>query len=341
MKNKFWILMAIAAMVLMSCDTDSKEQGPTYTPSNHLGIGETCSNSTACGFKSYGTVKGVDINRVGPVNDTTFTDDKIAAVAQSVISAYGAITDQKDLARIESNVIQIINSMDPHTYNEFQKTLKITMKGDVPAWLKGKAHPKSAHRGIGETCLGGDECGFQDYRTANMANSAHADYFQWPIHRVGAESNYGTNGAELTTTVGNILAGYKGLESVAELPNLKKSSLEQVHITHNAPSGPLEVVFGKYTWDGTILGIQKGNASNPIKECMIDISNNALLYAQLQQALNRVIFMAGNKNAKQVIAGGADKDPKVNTVAQNFRLNRQAIARNNRNVKPMLRQAQA
>ena len=289
MKNKFWILMAIAAMVLMSCDTDSKEQGPVYTPSKHLGVGETCPNSTECGLKSYGTVEGVDINRVGAVNDTTFTDDKIAAVAQSVINAYGAITDPKDLENVKANVIQIINSMDPHTYNEFQKTLKITMKGDVPAWLKGKAHPKSAHRGIGETCLGGDECGFQDYRTANMANSAHADYFQWPIHRVGAESNYGTNGAELTTTVGNILAGYKGLNPLNELPNLKNSSLEQVHITYNAPSGPLEAILGKYTWDGIVLGIQKGNTSDLIEEYMINISNDGLPpvpVATLQPASN-------------------------------------------------------
>jgi len=193
---------------------------------------------------------------------------------------------------------------------------------------------------------GKDRCiGLMDYRTENMANSAHADYFQWPIHRVGTESNYGTDSEDPNTTVGNILTGYKGLNPLSELVNLKNSSPEQVHITYNAPvpvPNAIEVALGKYTWNKTILGIQKGNAENLIKQCMVLISTDTLPQ-QVTVALQPVgnIRMAkGRKSTEQfpVIAGGVDKDPKVNTVAQNFRLNRHAIARNNRNVKSQLAQ---
>jgi len=151
------------------------------------------------------------------------------------------------------------------------------------------------HLGVGETC-NGINCTLKDYRTVDMKNESHNDYFQWPIYRVGALSNYGEN--DLTTTVGNILTGYKGLNPLIELVNLKNSSLEQVHITYNAPSGLLEAVFGKYTWDGTILGIQKGNASNFIKECLIDISNDALWYAQLQPASD-IRLVDGKRSTEQ------------------------------------------
>jgi len=132
------------------------------------------------------------------------------------------------------------------------------------------------HLGIGETC-NGTNCTYKDYRTVDMKNESHNDYFQWPIYRVGELSNYGEN--DLTSTVDNILTGYKGLEDLNDLPNLKKSSLEQVHITYNASvpiPDAIEVLLGKYTWNGTILGIQKGNAIALIKQCMVMIGNNTL-----------------------------------------------------------------
>ena len=151
------------------------------------------------------------------------------------------------------------------------------------------------HLGIGETC-NGTNCTFKDYRTVDMKNESHNDYFQWPIYRVGAESHY--QEIELTTTVGNILTAFKGLDPLSELPNLKNSSLKQVHITYNAPSGLLEIVLGKYTWNGSILGIQKGNASILIKECMIDISNGFMLHAQLQPASD-IRLTKGKKSTEQ------------------------------------------
>ena len=105
------------------------------------------------------------------------------------------------------------------------------------------------HLGIGETC-NGINCTLKDYRTVDMKDESHNDYFQWSIYRVGALSNYGTNGADLTATVPNILAGYKGV-SVGLVPYLKASSLSEIHITHNAP-------YGYYYWVGNgPLGIQK------------------------------------------------------------------------------------
>jgi len=214
-----------------------------------------------------------------------------------------------------------------------------------PVYCPDTDNNGNGHLGIGEDCIKdtGDCTGLQDYRTANMKNSSHADYFQWPIYRVKAESNYGTNGAELTTTVGNILTGYKGLNPLNELPNLKNSSLEQVHITYNAPSGPLDAVFGKYAWDGEYLKIQKNNTSDNITFCFQGIGTGNLpqQLAMLLQPASNIRMAKGKKSTQQfpLIAGGADKDPKVNTVAQNFRLNRQVIARNNRNVKTLLRHA--
>ena len=89
--------------------------------------------------------------------------------------------------------------------------------------------------GIGETCNGTNYT-FKDYRTVDMKDDSYNDYFQWTIYRVGA------------------------------VPNLKASSLEQVHITYNAPSNIGESILGKYTWnENGIWGIQKGNASDAIK----------------------------------------------------------------------------
>ena len=199
-----------------------------------------------------------------------------------------------------------------------------------------------SHLGIGEQkgadCSG--KCGFQDYRTANMSNSGHADYFQWPIYRVGAKSHY--QGTELTTTVNNILAAYKGLLS-SEATSLKNSTLEQLRITYNAPSNPFEVATGKYTWGGNIFGIQKGNTSELIERCLRMISNGDLPpQLAIIQPTNNIRMAQGKKSTERfpAVAGGNGKLPRADRAATGFELNRQLIARNNRNVKNQWRQAQ-
>ena len=219
---------------------------------------------------------------------------------------------------------------------------------NIASFLDGKAGPAvppvlcpdnnndgNGHLGVGETCIKdtGDCTGLQDYRTADMSNETHVDYFQWPIYRVGAVSNYGTN--DLTTTTGNVLEGYKFLRDAApDDADKLKTRLDEMHITYNAPGG-------QYTWVGKNLGVQKNLGIEPIAENLYAIALDLLTpvspVAQLQPTSN-VRMAKGKKSTEQfpVIAGGADKDPKVNTGAQNFRLNRQAIARNNRNVKSLL-----
>jgi len=190
-----------------------------------------------------------------------------------------------------------------------------------------------SHLGIGEQkgadCSG--KCGFQDYRTANMSNSGHADYFQWPIYRVGATSHY--QGTELTTTVNNILTAFRDSLGSGEKTNLKNSTLKQVHITYNAPSGPLETILGRYTWNGSILGIQKGNASALIKECMRDISNSELpsVLAVVLQSANGIRMANGKKSTEQfpAVASGDGKLPRAARAATGFELNRQAVMRRN------------
>jgi len=200
----------------------------------------------------------------------------------------------------------------------------------------------NGHLGVGEDCIKdtGTCTGLQEYRTANMKNSTHADYFQWPIYRVGAKSHY--QGTELTTTVNNILAAYKGLLS-SEATSLKNSTLEQLRITYNAPSNPFEVATGKYTWGGNIFGIQKGNTSELIERCLRMISNGDLPpQLAIIQPTNNIRMAQGKKSTERfpAVAGGNGKLPRADRAATGFELNRQLIARNNRNVKNQWRQAQ-
>ena len=190
-----------------------------------------------------------------------------------------------------------------------------------PVYCPDTDNNGNGHLGIGENCSKniGDCTGLYDY--------AKGTAFPKSIYRVGAKGN---NEATFTSTAGAMATAYNGLIGTMAEGRFNASGLTVVHM----------YIDGKdYTWSGSgILGIKAGAT---FKNWMItDLgSSQGLDIAQLQPALNRVIFMAGNKNAKQVIAGGADKAPKVNTVAQNFRSNRQVIARNNRNVKTLLRQA--
>ena len=236
MKNKFWILMAIAAMVLLSCDTDQKDNA--YTPSNHLGIDETCPKST--------------------------------------------------------------------------------------------------------------ECGLQDHRNAAQKIAFPDNGVGRPIYRYGKLSNYNiSDPKEIEKTVDKIIdifTGEEGLLSIGESTyNSINDNIDKLCVTKSED--------GTWTWagNGTVLGVDFNADVGLLKTQFQRIDPGASRdlatkspvanLTQLQQALNRVIFMAGNEKAQQVIAGGANKDPKVNTVAQNFRLNRQVIARNNRNVKTLLRHA--
>jgi len=215
-----------------------------------------------------------------------------------------------------------------------------------PIYCPDTDNDGNGHLGVGEDCIKdtGTCSGLQEYRTANMQNSTHADYFQWPIYRVGAKSHY--QGTELTTTVNNILAAYKGLDAFSEIPNLKNSSLEQVHITYNAPSNIGESILGKYTWnENGIWGIQKGNTSDAIKLCMQFILDNILPEVALLQSANGILMAQGKRSTERfpaerfpAVAGGNGKLPRADRAATGFELNRQLIARNNRNVKNQWRQ---
>jgi len=152
-----------------------------------------------------------------------------------------------------------------------------------------------AHLGIGESCSG-TSCTLEEYRTANMKNSGHADYFKWPIYRVGTKSHY--TDTELTNTVTNILAGYKGLSSTSQT-NLKNSSLSEVRITFSAP-------HDWYTWNGSNLGIYKGSSSTSVRGLLADIVGDGLEMAQILQAVNTIRLAAGKDSDTEqlpVLAG--------------------------------------
>jgi len=211
---------------------------------------------------------------------------------------------------------------------------------EEPIYCPDTNNDGNGHLGIGEQCIkdAGECTGLQDYRTAGMKNSGHADYFQWPIYRVGATSHY--QGTELTTTVNNILTAFRDSLGSGEKTDLKNSTLKQVHITYNAPSGPLEAVFGKYTWNGKNWGIQKGTSSDIINGVMKAIPQGVLQQvAVLLQPANGIRMANGKKSTEQfpAVAGGDGKLPRAARAATGFELNRQAIVRNNRNVKDQWR----
>jgi len=190
-----------------------------------------------------------------------------------------------------------------------------------PVYCPDTDNNGNGHLGIGEDCSKdtGDCTGLYDYSKGTV--------FPKPIYRVGAEGN---NGATFTSTAGAMATAYNGLSPMAQ-GRFNDKGLTEVHLH----------IGGKdYTWGGS--GILKLQANEELAIDVVNVlsSSAGLPVAQLQPADN--IRMAKGKKSTErfpVIAGGADKDPKVNTVAQNFRSNRQVIARNNRNVKTLLRQA--
>jgi len=290
MKNKFWILMAIAAMVLMSCDTDQKQgPQPIYCPdtdndgNGHLGIGEDCIKDTGecTGLKSYGTADDQKIHRVGSL-DAAFTDANIQNAANIIMNTYGNFKPEQ-LANVTLNDIVQILKTGTTEYNA--KKLKVLFNDpSIASYLNGKAGPAyvycpdkdgNGHLGIGEDCIKntGNCSGLQDYRPAAAQAKPEpynpqvpGDYFPWPIYRVGAltESNY--PGTTLDDTVASILAGYKMVvPRDKEFLNRNDCGLVEVHVTYNAPGG-------KYTWTGTELGIQTGLSGGNVRNFLGDIA---------------------------------------------------------------------
>jgi len=360
MKNKIWILMAIAAMVLMSCDTDQKQgPQPIYCPdtdndgNGHLGIGEDCIKDTGecTGYHNYakGTTFPKPIYRVGAEFAALPT-----AVSTIIETFANTITDPDDQAKFLATVSKEIRVAESGDKGQSGGIWTVLASGPIANDMKVIAHPTSNHLGIDESaCLGSDragdaKCGLQDHRNAAQKLAFPDDGVGRPIYRYGKLSNYNiSDPKEIEKTVDmiiDIFTGTGGLLSRGEFTyNAINDNIDKLCVTKSED--------GTWTWggDGTVLGVDPAASASQLKNRFariepgnptnLDIKEPVAGLAQLQQALNRVIFMAGNEKAKQVIAGGADKDPKVNTVAQNFRLNRQAIARNNRNVKSLLRQA--
>ncbi|MCL2175277.1 MAG: hypothetical protein FWB73_04445 [Treponema sp.] len=343
MKNKIWVLLAIAAMVLMSCGTDSKDNSVTadckYKSTGGHGLSDglindegKCGDTGCVGLKSYGTITArpehKDIRRVGPLDAEGFTNENIQNAANIIMGIYNPFTDdQKDRAPINKDVKIFKDGIESTTYTG--GLLKVLFSDpNIASFLDDMVKPDpvlcpdtnndgNGHLGIGENCIKdtGTCTGLQDYRTAaakvkpdpydEMAIGYPGDYFPWPIYRVGAltESNY--PGTILDDTVNNILAGYKLVVPTDKTRlNSNACGLIEVHVTYNAPGG-------NYTWTGTELGIQTGLSEGLVKNRFGSIAVGTddpdddlpivTPIVQLQQALNRVIFMAGNKNAKQVI----------------------------------------
>jgi len=210
-----------------------------------------------------------------------------------------------------------------------------------------ETYTPSNHLGIDETCPQSTECGLQDYRTAEQKA-----VFPKEINRYGKAKYY--TDAELKKAVADIISIFNQIET-ASTPSYYDGIVAAIDKLCVVQSSGTNVLNTNYTWNKTlkILGVDPDATAtdidwlvgrlprlNPGDGRGIDeVAPAGNLLTQLQPASN-VRMAKGKKSTERfpVIAGGADKDPKVNTVAQNFRLNRHAIARNNRNVKSQLRQ---
>jgi len=366
MKNKILILLAIAAFVLASCGDDDKG-GKTCTYKSIGGHGLSdgltndkgnCGKDDCAGLKSYGKVAGREIYRNGSTNDTNFTDGKIQAFANTIDPAYSAT---ENVGNIPLHTWVEILKDGKHSYNVDAGALKFFIDGElIQKWLNDQAKPADCEyladgHGIRDGLTndtgvcGKTGCiGLKDYRPANAQVepnpydvAAPGDYFPWPIYRVGALTVSNYPDTILDDTVNSILAGYKLVVPTDKTRlNSNDCGLAEIHVTYNAPGG-------KYTWTGTELGIQTGLLGGNVRGFLEDIALGAVAgpdddlphvtpIVQLMPTATGNVRLANSKKKTEqfpVIAGGADKDPKVNTVAQNFKLIRQAIARNNRNVK--------
>ena len=288
MKNRIWVLVMMAGMIIgiIACDTDSKEQGPVgpvepiYTPSDHLGIGEgPCPKSNECGLKSYGKVGGQEIRRFGAVNDTNFTDTKIQVAAGNIKTAYAGISGTDSLSLSEA--VQILGGAGKHSY--IDGALKIYIDGtDYATFMNDKAHTRSAHRGIGETCPGGDECGLQDYRTVTQKIS-----FPKEIYRYGAKTNY--TDVELRDTADKIVAAFEQIVNNAggeiEARDNILDKIGKLYVVKAANT----TITGGYTWDGTDFG-----ADPLIADSILRIRLQSIAVGTLQDAgmANDIIVQA-------------------------------------------------
>ena len=177
----------------------------------------------------------------------------------------------------------------------------------------------NGHLGIGENCSKdtGDCTGLQNYNTSTGVNA-----FPKPIYRVGKADNFA--GTVLVDTADKIIIEY-GKLGEAGRGRINTSGLTYVQMHKDGK---------KYTWGGSgVLGVQAG-ALDDIAYTIEDLGSSGGLPVQTAslQPASDIRLAKGKKSTERfpAIAGCADKDPKVNTVVRNFKLNRQAIARNNR-----------
>ena len=198
-----------------------------------------------------------------------------------------------------------------------------------PVYCPDTDNNGNGHLGIGEDCIKdtGDCTGLQNYNTSTGVNA-----FPKPIYRVGKAGDFNAN--LLAKTVNDVMSTYTD-PSILGLTEAGKDRLSQrLDFVQIYKTG------GNYTWKDKVLGLRVGVEKGVVWYCIaqISVSSGLTPTAQLQPVGN-IRMAKGKKSTEQfpVIAGGADKDPKVNTVAQNFNSNRQVIARNNRNVKTLLR----
>ena len=316
MKNKIWVLIAIAGFVLAlsACEHEVKNN---YVPSKHLGIGEKCPKSTECGLKSYGTVDKQDIQRVGELDASKgFTDASIQNAANTIMKTYGDFTGDQIGNVALNKVVQILK--DGETKYKNQELKVVFNDPSIASYLKDLAgpvlvycpSPNAGHLGIDEDCTKNTgKCGgVQNYNTSTGENA-----FPKPIYRVGPISDFDAN--VLAKTVDDIMKSYTD-PGVLEFGDGEKQRVDQ----------RLDFVqiykTGGYTWKNKVLGLRAGLRDEIIWGYIGDISSpsDALTpTAQLQPAGN--IRLAGGKKKTErfpVIAGGDATLPRA--IVMNRRL---------------------
>jgi len=347
MKGKIWVLILIAGMILSACDDGSKGGGKDcmYKGKGGHGIiddgitnGATSCGGTGCvGPQDYRT----NVNAFPkPIYRVGVPFDGVGNAATEIETTYSNLgEDQKGL----DLTIYIAKDGDQ---NQSSGILRIPVGNVNKNNLELVAHPTSNHLGIAESCLGSDragaaKCGLEDHRNATQKTAFHA-----PVYRYGKLSNYNIlDPKEIEKTIDKIISGFSDIKAEEAEGSYPDGTYDAVW----AAVGRLcvtKAANGMYTWDGTTFGadpqatggyiggrlsfiVDKTSGGYPLSNAG-PVAN----LTQLQPAGNIRLADGKRKTEKlPVIAGGADKDPKVNTVAQNFKLNRQASARNNRNVK--------
>jgi len=203
----------------------------------------------------------------------------------------------------------------------------------------------NGHLGVGEDCIKdtGTCSGLQDYRTAAQKAS-----FPKEINRYGKVSNY--TAQELRNTADKIIAAFDLIiaDANGEIETRDEILLEIAKLY------VVKAANNYYTWNKTDFGADPSVEAPLIKGAMTAIPKGVLpeaavasgVVAQLQSA-NGIRMANGKKSTERfpaerfpAVAGGNGKLPRADRAATGFELNRQLIARNNRNVKNQWRQAQ-